>query len=233
MEKEKTERILLLIKFGKKKHLESLLKKGELYFKTPKAFNDIKKNNEEQGDENEGAIWIKNLKDIKLTINHPDHGDFNFKSVPNKLMKLTQFNHNYLTCSFYAITTKDLETSNILKIDKRMKMFGDHALIITNTKIFVESVMKSAEKLRLKMIATKVTYQDLSQEGHFEINPFIKKVEHSHQKEYRMVIKNSSKPFLKLKVCKLGEKGKIIPTSRIEELTMEAKTKTTHQDDLF
>jgi hypothetical protein len=48
-----------------------------------------------------------------------------------------------------------------------------------------------------------------------------------------MVIKNSSKPFLKLKVCKLGEKGKIIPTSRIEELTMEAKTKTTHQDDLF
>ncbi len=41
------EKILFLVKFGKKEHLSSLLEKGELYFNSPKTFNDIKKINNE------------------------------------------------------------------------------------------------------------------------------------------------------------------------------------------
>ena len=175
-----SEHILFFIKFGKKKNLESLLNKGELYFNTPEEFNKIKKSNNEQGDENEGAIWIENLKDFKLTLNHPEFGEFKFKSVPNKLAKLTQFNHNYLTCSFYAITNKDLEQSNILEVDERMSKCGNYALIISNTKLLIDSVINSAEKEGLCLSAKKVDYKDLSREGRIELNPFIKKIEHSY-----------------------------------------------------
>ncbi|SFU69773.1 hypothetical protein SAMN05216480_11424 [Pustulibacterium marinum] len=215
---EEPERIIFLIKFGKKRYLESLLNKGELYFQSIKAFNQIEKSNKEQGDENEGAIFIENFKNIKLTLNHPKHGEFKFKSVPDALTKLTQFNHNYLTCSFYAITDKDFENSNIFEVDEKMSSFGGYGLIISNPKFFVESVINYAEKENLSLQANKVTYLDLDKEGRIELNPFIKKKDHSYQKEYRMVIKNSLQDSKILYSDKLGDFGKIIPIPKDKKL---------------
>tara|TARA_R110002049_G_scaffold60372_3_gene162255 strand:- start:1106 stop:1771 length:666 start_codon:yes stop_codon:yes gene_type:complete len=217
------ERILFFIKFGKKKYLESLLKNGELFFNAPKVFNKIKETNTEQGDENEGAIWIKNSENVELTINHPEIGEYKFKSIPNKVTKLTQFNHNYLICSFYAITNRDFEQSKILEIDERMSNFGEYALIISNTKLLTDSIINSAEKEGLSLSGKKVEYKELSILGRIELNPFIKKIEHSYQKEYRLVIKNSLESSKILKVCELGENGKIIPTENLKKLKFEIK----------
>src|SRR5688572_9584578 len=119
-----SERILCLIKFGKKQHLESLLHHGALYVNSPEIFNDLKAKNSEQGDENEGAIWIENVQAVRITCSHPTLGEFKFDSVPNNLSKLTQFNHNFLSCSFYCITSKDFENTNRFTIDERMTAFG-------------------------------------------------------------------------------------------------------------
>tara|TARA_R100001369_G_scaffold91850_1_gene134452 strand:- start:2743 stop:3408 length:666 start_codon:yes stop_codon:yes gene_type:complete len=212
------ERIIFLIKFGKKKNLESLLKNGELYFKSAKSFNKIKKSNNEQGDENEGAIWIENFRNIQITCNHPELGEYKFKSVPNQLSKLTQFNHNYLTCSFYAVTNRDFEHTNILEVDDRMSSFGGHALIISNPKLLIDNVFNYAVKEKMQLSAKKVDYVDLTNEGRVEINPFVKKTDHSYQKEYRMVIKNSLDDSKVLYLKKLGENGTIIPTKKNETL---------------
>lgn len=163
------------------------------------------------------------MKDFQLTLNHPEFGEFKFKSVPNKLAKLTQFNYNYLTCSFYAITNKDFEQSNILEVDDRMSKCGNYALIISNTKLLIDSVINSAEKEGLSLSAKKVDYKELFSEGRIELNPFIKKVEHSYQKEYRMVIKNSLESSRILKICKLGKNGKIIPAKKMKKLKFEIK----------
>tara|TARA_R110002050_G_scaffold125594_5_gene245373 strand:- start:8400 stop:9065 length:666 start_codon:yes stop_codon:yes gene_type:complete len=208
----KSERIIFLIKFGKKKHLESLLNNGELYFNSVKSFNKIKKSNCEQGDENEGAIWIENLKNIQIICNHPELGEFKFKSVPNKLSKLTQFNHNYLTCSFYAVTYKDFEDSQILEVDVRMSSFGGHALIISNPKLLIDNILEYADKEKIQLSAKMVDYEDINKEGRVELNPFIKKNDHSYQKEYRMVIENSLDDSKVLYLKKIGENGTIIPT---------------------
>ncbi|UWX55115.1 hypothetical protein NYZ99_00215 [Maribacter litopenaei] len=213
-----SERILFLIKFGQKKYLESLRNKGELYFKAAKAFNQIKKLNEAQGDSNEGAIWIENLKNIQTTLNHPKHGEFKFRSVPGTLTKLTQFNHNYLTCSFYAVTNKDFERSDIFEVDERMSNFGGHALVISNPKMFIDSVFEYAEKDNIQLSAKTVTYEDLNREGRIELNPFVKKDIHKYQKEYRMVIKNSLDDSKILYSHILGENGKIIATKTHEKL---------------
>lgn len=214
----KSERIIFLIKFGKKKHLESLLNNGELYFNSAKSYNKIKKSNIEQGDENEGALWIENLKNIQITCNHPELGEFRFKSVPNKLSKLTQFNHNYLTCSFYAVIYRDFVDSKILEVDARMSSFGGHALIISNPKLLIDNLFKYADKEKIRLSAKMVDYEDLNNEGRIELNPFIKKNDHSYQKEYRMVIKNSLDDSKLLYLKKIGENGTIIPTKKNESL---------------
>lgn len=213
-----SERILFFIKFGQKKYLESLRNKGELYFKSAKAFNEIKKLNDAQGDDKEGAIWIENLKNIQTTLKHPKLGEFKFRSVPDTMTKLTQFNHNYLTCSFYAVTNKDFEHSDIFEVNERMSNFGGHALIISNPKLFIDSIFDYAGKDNIQLSAKKVTYEDLTKQGRIELNPFVKKDNHSYQKEYRMVIKNSLDYSKILYSDILGENGKIITTKTHEKL---------------
>ncbi|MEE9364240.1 MAG: hypothetical protein V3U92_16695 [Cellulophaga sp.] len=214
----KSERILFLIKFGKKKYLERLRDKGELFFNSPEKFNKIKKSNNEQGDENEGAIWIENLKDVKLTLNHQEFGEIKFKSLPNKFVKLTQFNHNYLTCSFYTVTDKDFGQSNLFEVDEKMAEFGDHALIITNPTELIDSVFEYANREKIYLTAKKVDYEDLSLKGRIETNPFIKKEEHSYQREYRMVLNNSVESSKILLSSSLGTDGVIVPTIKNEKL---------------
>lgn len=212
----KPENPFCLIKFGKKHHLESLLEKGELFFNTTTVFNKSTNTNTEQGDENEGAKWIKNVQLAEIKVNHPTLGEFKFKSVPNKLSKLTQFNHNYLTCSFYIITTKDFENTNTLKIDKKMLEFGEYALIINNPKTFIDSLIKTLENKKISYVAQKVEYKDLEGKGEITMNPFVKKNDHLHQKEYRIVLKNQFEPK-SLHIKGMKENGKIVLSKYIIE----------------
>ncbi|WNH09038.1 hypothetical protein [Thalassobellus suaedae] len=215
---EKTERIIFLIKFGQKKNLEKLRDNGEVYFKNTEEFNKIKKVNEEQGDENEGAIWIENLKDVKVTLNHPKIGEFNFKSVPNKFVKLTQFNHNYLTCSFYVVTDRDFNKSSEIEIDERMSELGEYALIITNPKNLIDSIFKQATSEKIALESKKVDYQDFSKEGKIHITPFLKKIEHSYQNEFRFVLKNCIEKSKVLTCKEIEPSGIIIPTVKNKKL---------------
>ncbi|MBD0822622.1 hypothetical protein [Aestuariibaculum marinum] len=214
----KAEDIIFFIKFGQKKYLELLKNKGELYFKNAKFYNQIKKSNNEQGDENEGAIWIENLKNYQLTLSHPEYGELKFKSVPNQIGKLTQFNHNYLITSFYSVSKKDFSTNGTLKISNKMTEMGDHALIILDTKKFLDSVLKSAKNIDIPIIGKKVEYHDLSNEGRIDMSPFHKKNEHSYQNEFRIIIENSIEEFKILSIDELSNNGIIIPVPKNQPL---------------
>lgn len=218
---KKEEKILFLIKFGKEKHLDSLLEKGELYFNSPKTFNDIKKLNNEQGDENEGAIWIENMKSVQITWYHPKFGEIKFKPVPQKMSKLTQFNHNFLSCSFYAISNRDFENSDILKIDSRMLEFGEYALIIPYPKELIEDTIDCGNKENLEILANKVEYKNLTLEGRIEMNPFIKKVNHNYQKEFRLVLRNCLEPSKIIKIKNIGKNGILMPSENLKELKIK------------
>jgi len=209
---ESTERPFCFIKFGKKEHLESLLNEGKLFFNGTENLNQGISINDEQRDENEGAEWIENIGLKEVKFKHPTKGEFKFKTDPNDLAKVIQFNHNYLTCSFYTITTKDFEKSNVFKIDKRMLKFGTHALIVKNPKNLMENLKNTLKKENIGFIANKVKYQNLKKEGRIEMSPFIKKIEHQHQKEYRIILKNRNEPLL-IEMNKIGNNG-ILTTSQ-------------------
>ncbi len=215
------EHTFCIIKFGKKKHLESLLKKGELYFNSTENLNKAEIINKEQGDENEGAEWIKNLQFSEIKVNHPTLGEYNFKPASNRLGKITQFNHNYLTCSFFILTTKDFEKTDILKVDERMLRFGKYALIIKEPKTFIDNVVDALEFENLDYSARKVKYKNLKYEEHIEMNPFIKKIEHQHQKEFRVILKNQIKPKL-IRIKDVNKIGEIVASKFIVESQWKA-----------
>lgn len=206
--------IMFLIKFGQKTHLESLLNNGELYFSSPIKYNSLKELNDEQGDENEGAEWIDNLLDVKIQVSHPELGNLNFKSLPNKPVKLTQFNHNYLTTSFYLVSSTDIQKTGEIQIDKRMSSFGDHALIILNPKTFIDNILDSADSKKIALSSKVVEYQDLSALGKIEMNPFIKKIEHQYQQEFRIVLKNFIKENFVLNIEKHSIEGILVPVEK-------------------
>lgn len=216
-----TENILFLLKFGKKKHLYSLLNKGELYFNSPKSFNRISNSNGEQGDEYEGSIWIENLENIQISYSHPNLGLLKFNTIPGKLSKLTQYNHNYLTCSFYAITNKDIENSNIIKVDSRMLKFGEYVLVISNPKFLIDKLLNYSKEKNIGLAINKVEYKNLNKEGRIEMTPFIKKKEHFYQKEFRMVIKKTLETSKLIKIESLVENGKIISNNKLKELKID------------
>ncbi len=221
---DRSERPFCIIKFGKKKRLQSLLNNGELFFNTTENLNRAQRLNIEQGDENEGAQWIKNIQFSEIKVNHPRFGEYKFKPVPNTLGKLTQFNHNYLTCSFFIITTNDFENTDILKVDEKMLEFGEHALLIKEPKIFLDSIIEALEFENFDYSARKVKYKNLRSEGHIEIDPFIKKLEHQHQKEFRIIIKNELEPKL-VRIRDIRKIGEIVTSKYIVESKWEATRK--------
>lgn len=221
---ENTENPFCFIKFGKKEHLKSLMNNGELFFNKTENLNEGISINDEQRDENEGALWIKNIGLEEVRFKHPTKGEFKFKTDPNDLAKLIQFNHNYLTCSFYIITTKDFEKSNILKIDERMLKFGSHALIIKNPKILLDNIKKVLKEKDIGFNARKVEYRNLKEEGEIKMNPFIKKIEHNHQKEYRIILKNYNEPLI-LKIDKIDSNGILVTSQYLVESKWEAVRK--------
>lgn len=213
-----------IIKFGKKDRLESLLNKGELFFSKTENFNNTKKLNNERTDDNEGAEWIENLYISEVKVNHPKLGEIKFNPAPNSLFKFTQFDHNYLICSFFIITTKDFEESDILEIDKKVLELGDHALIIKNPKKFLDSVTQALDYENIDYQINKVEYKELKTDGRIEMNPFIKKIEHQHQKEFRIIIKNQLDSKL-IRINKIGENGTIVTSKYIVESKWEVNRK--------
>ncbi|WP_417558486.1 hypothetical protein [Mesoflavibacter zeaxanthinifaciens] len=138
------------------------------------------------------------------------------------MSKLTQFNHNFLTCSFYAITNRDIENTDTIKIDPKMLEFGEYALVITNPKSLIESAINFGKKENVEILANKVEYKNLKLEGRIEMNPYIKKYDHNYQKEFRMVILNCLEASKVIKIEKIGSNGKLIPSTYLMELKIKS-----------
>jgi len=182
------EQIFCLIKFGQKEHVEKLLKEGELYFNTVSTYAEL--DDEERGDANEGAEWINNAQVVKIKVEHPTLGSLELFPTTNQLSKLRQYNFYYLSFSLYAISPRSFEKTDSFQIDNRMLSFSDTAILIKEPYKFINSIVSKLKKKGIKYEANIVTYDDLCREGNIELSPFIKKMEHQHQMEFRIIIEN-------------------------------------------
>lgn len=211
-----------LIKFGSEKHMESLLKNGELYFSTAESFK--KSSNLERGDTYEGAEFIENFQMEKIKIEHKTIGTREFKTHPNKLTKFIQFNYEYLSYSLYAITPSLFENSENCRIDKRMLEFGESAVLINDPGMFLKDVFSKLKEMgNNRNFADFVKYRDFGCNGKIDVNPFIKKIEYQHQNEFRIITENSDdKPKL-IKIGSIEDYSHLLSSKYLIESTLKGR----------
>lgn len=218
------DRLFYLIKFGSEKNMAKLINDGELRFSLSKEFNGLV-NEKERGDLYEGAESIENAQLIKIEVDHPTIGKHTFNPVQGKLAKLTQYNDCYLSYSLYAISTRTFIGRDVHNIDKEHLDFGDSAIFIKEPYKFLSSITDQLKKEKIEYEMNYVEYLNYDQEGKISISPFNKKNEHSHQMEFRIIIKNVDNQAKLIHIGSIEKYCHLVSAESIIETVWSAKRK--------
>jgi hypothetical protein len=197
----------ILIKIGKKDHMQLLLNEGEVYMNSTEFFRTNK--NEEIGDEYEGAMCIKNGKVGESRENL----DF------EKLYCMWHINNiNPVHDSLIHRIEYDKESdSTRMTIDlRKLSNFTpneeSYAVVINNVREFNRRFKLACEKNKLQYHGNKVVkYYDpekISEET--ILTPFWKRNSYDKQQEIRYFIEIANKEALKLYLGPLNDIATII-----------------------
>lgn len=197
----------ILIKIGKKDHMQLLLNEGEVYMNSTEFFRTNK--NEEIGDEYEGAMCIKNGK----VSDSRENLDF------EKLFCMWHINNiNPVHDSLIHRIEYDKESdSTRMTIDlRKLSNFTpneeSYAVVINNVREFNRRFKLACEKNKLQYHGNKVVkYYDpekISEET--ILTPFWKRNSYDKQQEIRYFIEIANKEALKLYLGPLNDIATII-----------------------
>lgn len=206
-----SKRILCIAKFGKKHHLENMLKNGVLHMKRLRAFQDIE--HQEIGDTNEGLSHLWQPEQIVVEINGVKLEDL---SGPVRLVEDNSYNP-HIFC-MYAITEDHLSKKVGEYIDERCFEFGDTVLVIINAPKFQEQIRTKLKEVGGKISGGLVEYVPYD-EHQGEMGPYRKFDYHKHQSEFRIVYEsNIQDDVLDLEIGSLEGIAKIYPSREFNKL---------------
>ena len=172
--------------------MQRLLDRGELYFNHPRLYNEWQAQEPQSGDIFEGADWVENAYVKKIQFLHPTLGTGELIPDPRELSKQIQYNYDFLSYSMYALTTDEFVGKDTFSIDPGNADLkdADSAVFIQEPYLFLKAVTAEIKSRNLRYRAKHVQYKDISTEGLTKMNPFIKKKEHQHQNEFRIILEN-------------------------------------------
>lgn len=178
--------IITLIKFVEEYEHAKMAQEGKLYMNPIGGYTELKEEVIDlREDKNEGICRNYQPNKSKLIINNTliDPKDIVGPIKVNMNKDLRK--HVYCMYSLYfqggCILDKDLI------IDKRVKGFGDWFLLITNVSEFFKRLDKKLKTLNISAKRKLVEYKDLNK-YHGKVDSFIKNINYSYQKEYRIVL---------------------------------------------
>lgn len=182
----------ILLKFGQKEHLESLLN-GQLYLKSIRHFKENGEDNIGRYDKNENLtdVWSYPYFEGKLLFD-------NIKVATISSMNIYIPEHDkdlFTHISSFCLVSFDLNNSGFNKlIDSRMQGFGDYVLIIYNVSKFQALVIEASKNHSeiSKITMDKVNYID-KESFHGSVNIFNKFNNFAWQQEYRIAVRNLDK----------------------------------------
>jgi len=187
--------IIILIKFVEEYEHAKMAQEGKLYMNPIGGYTEFKeKVIDLREDKNEGICQNYQPNKSKLIINNTliDPKDIVGPIKVNMNKDLRK--HVYCMYSLYfqggCISDKDLI------IDKKVKGFGDWFLLITNVSEFFKRLDKKLKTLNISAKRKLVEYKDLNKH-HGKVDSFIKNINYSYQKEYRIVLNYYNKgPYI-------------------------------------
>ncbi|MEX2592716.1 MAG: hypothetical protein WD426_08075 [Anditalea sp.] len=171
-----------LIKFGKRKYMDRLLKDGELHLKNLQYYKKIEDDGI-RGDNYEGVLTIRQIpKNYILKYGGKKVGTI----TSGQFKEEAQF-----MVSIYCMFGIDNETveNNQLYIDRRNFEFGDTCVFIHNVREFAKRCKRVLGERYVKYEFDKVRYYNQHIfEGEINPAPFRKRDIYKYQNEYRIAI---------------------------------------------
>lgn len=212
-----TYKIQLFLKFGQKDNLIDLYQNGTVYMNPIQHFREIE-DIELRGDKYEGVSRI---------INYPP-GQFEIPKLSFKgnyeCIHLRESYEKVLgnIYSLYCISSHGWKNPNDFEMDKRLKRFGSHCLLIKDNKEFLSRIEKKLKELKMKFRHNFVEYYEKKTINR-QITVFEKPSEFEYQKEFRFYIEND---LMEPIVFSVGSLVDISELYLSEEIVNELKLKT-------
>ena len=182
----------VLLKFGQKEHLETLLN-GQLYLKSIRHFKENGKDSIGRYDKNENLtdVWRQPHFKGKLLFDNIE-----IATIGNMNIYIPEHDKDLFThISSFCLPDINFNKRGINKlIDSRMQGFGDYVLLIHNVPKFQKLVIDASYKHPeiSKTTMNKVNYVD-KENFHGSVNIFSKFNDFDWQQEYRIAIRNLEK----------------------------------------
>jgi len=197
-----------LIKFGKLEHLQQLQNEGLLYMNNLPYFWEIE-DEELRGDPLDSAVQV--IRGPKVTMVMPDGNevnvcrDYTLKIRPSEPEKINIF-------CMYALRPL-IEGS--FPVDKKIKQFGDYALILINREEFIQRIESNLKIHRIVGDAELVEYVNDKHTG--KLGPFRKFNNFSYQYEWRLVCYNGLGEPRKIRIGSIRDISMILPTDEVNK----------------
>jgi len=205
-------RLLKIIKIGKKEYMENLLNKGELYLNTAKYYR--KHENEQIGDSHENDFLIRHGK-ISIKINdeyiylYNKHRPIAFSNPnDNKNLYCTYgvFTGNFVKKEHYMLH----EIPNYL-----IKEFGGTIVCIINPIEFFKRIEVAVKE---KGLETQIGHVEYYNEDTYDgdLTIFNKRKQFSHQNEVRIAINNENDAPIKLNIGSINDIALILDNKMLK-----------------
>ena len=194
MTNKNTAQCHLLVKIGKKEHMERLIENGEVYMNTTKYFRDKSDNNEIR-DEFEGVLYIENGKPLKYRENLDNEKLFCLWNINNEKPIYEELIHS-------VIYDKELNQTKIALDFRKLSGFTDnedpYMVVIYNVKEFNNRFKKACKELNAEFVDNRIVsyYDELTIKPDRIITPYMKREKYKKQQEVRyLILKDNNGPL--------------------------------------
>lgn len=215
------DQVVFLLKFGNEENIFDLFQNGTIFFNTIDYFQNL----EEQGlrgDPYEGTFRITNLFEengILLKIKIPDTRK-EVKLFPGNL-HLREFYSDIKgnIYSMYAMKFCEIKNASNYTVDKRVKDFGSHFVIIQKPQVFIDKIQEKLDALKIDYRMGMVNYYD-RKKINCKIGPFDKPNDYEYQKEFRILLYRDALDSFSIKLGNLKEFAMIFEVKAIDEINV-------------
>ena len=208
----------IFIRISEEKYIDSLQKKGHIYCNTIRYFRSIE-DNRNRGDNNEGKAFIKQAKNLEVSLK----GKIIGKAENAQIYFDDDKDIGNIFC-IYGVKTSLIDqlkkSRQRVLIEKESKDFGKTALLIFNIQEFINRISESLLALRKVFKIAPVYYFDPNTyQG--KLNPFYKSDIYKHQNEVRLWIQNTEEKPFEFYIGDISDISHKIPVSDLDKIEVE------------
>ena len=203
--------VQILLKFGEKSHIQSLLEKGEIFLNTLSYFKQAIPHG--RYDITEGRVELKHLNSPFLELKLNEDDDWKkltiLKAHLNKYLNTSRIK----SYSLFFISKHETLHKPPFKLTPAIKTMGEYFLLINNPNEFINRMERKLSELRLNYEHGAVQYYDRHSDQN-ELGYFYKSNEFEYQKEYRFIVESEVPGPLLIEIGPLTEIAEVMDSRK-------------------